>query len=174
MSDTGLKGAIIFDRDGVLNADTGYPHRPEHIVWIDGAMEAVRAVNEAGLLAFVATNQSGIARGMYAEADLIALHDWMNTQLARAGARIDAFAFSPYHPEATVEAYRRDSDCRKPGPRMLLDLMAAHPVDRKRTAMVGDRISDMQAAKAAGIEGLLFKGGNLAQAIAPLIAKLTA
>lgn len=172
MTGADLKGAIIFDRDGVLNADTGYPHRPEHIVWIDGAMEAVRAVNEAGLLAFVATNQSGIARGMYGEADLLALHEWMNAQLAAAGARIDAFAFSPYHPEATVPAYRRDSDCRKPGPRMLLDLMAAHPVDPARTAMVGDRSSDMQAAQAAGIEGLLFTGGNLATAIAPLIERL--
>jgi D-glycero-D-manno-heptose 1,7-bisphosphate phosphatase len=172
MSDKPLRGAVIFDRDGVLNADTGYPHRPDQIVWIDGAMAAVRAVNEAGLLAFVATNQSGIARGLYGEDDVIALHAWMNAQLAEAGAHIDAFAYSPFHPDGVVEAYRRASECRKPGPRMLLDLMDAHPVDRSRVVMVGDRDSDMQAARAAGVDGYLFKGGNLAVAIAPLIDAL--
>jgi len=172
MSHQSLRGAVIFDRDGVLNEDTGYPHRPDQIVWIEGAKEAVRAVNAAGLLAFVATNQSGIARGMYGEADVQALHAWMNRQLEKAGARIDAFAYSPFHPEGSVEAYRRVTDCRKPGPQMLLDLMAAHPVDRSRAVMVGDRDSDMQAARAAGIEGFLFTGGDLEAAMRPLIARL--
>lgn len=165
-------GAVIFDRDGVLNHDSGYAHRPEQIVWIDGAMAAVKAVNDAGLLAFVATNQSGVARGLYTEDDVRALHRWMNDQLAAAGARIDAFAWSPYHPEGVVEAYRRASDCRKPGPRMLLDLMAAYGVDPARVLMVGDNDSDMQAARAAGIEGLLFEGGDLHAALAPAIARL--
>lgn len=166
------RGAVIFDRDGVLNHDSGYAHRPEHIAWIDGAMAAVKAVNDAGLLAFVATNQSGVARGLYAEADVRALHRWMNLQLQAAGAHIDAFAWSPYHPEGTVEPYRRASDCRKPGPGMLLELMAAYRVDRARTLMVGDNDSDMQAAKAAGVAGLLFAGGDLHAALAPAIARL--
>jgi len=172
MSHQPLRGAVIFDRDGVLNEDTGYPHRPDQIVWVAGAMAAVRAVNEAGLLAFVATNQSGVARGMYGEQDVLALHAWMNQELEKSGARIDAFAYSPFHPEGSVETYRRATDCRKPGPQMLLDLMAAHPVDRSRAVMVGDRESDMQAASAAGIEGFLFTGGDLEAAIRPLIARL--
>jgi D-glycero-D-manno-heptose 1,7-bisphosphate phosphatase len=166
------RGAVIFDRDGVLNHDSGYAHRPEHIAWIDGAMAAVKAVNDAGLLAFVATNQSGVARGLYSEEDVRALHRWMNLQLQAAGAHIDAFAYSPYHPDGTVEAYRRASDCRKPGPGLLLELMAAYPVDRSRVLMVGDKQSDMQAARAAGIEGLLFPGGDLHAALAPAIARL--
>ena len=168
------RGAVIFDRDEVLNVDVGYPYRPDQIVWIDGAMAAVKAVNDAGLWAFVATNQSGVALGLYGEADVMALHDWMNGELAKAGAHIDAFAYCPHHPDGKVEAYRRACDCRKPGPRMLNQLLDDHGADRSRSAMVGDRDSDMQAAAAAGIEGMLFTGGDLAQAIAPLIAKLVA
>ena len=166
------RGAVIFDRDGVLNEDVGYAHRPDQIRWIDGAMAAVRAVNEAGLYAFVATNQSGIARGYYGEPDVTALHHWMNAELARAGARIDAFVYSPYHPEAAVEAYRRDAACRKPTPGMIDDLFARFPVDRARAVMIGDKPSDMAAAAAAGIEGVLFTGGSLLDAVASALARI--
>lgn len=164
---------MIFDRDGVLNEDVAYASRPDQIRWIDGAMEAVKAVNDAGLYAFVATNQSGVARGYYGEADVVALHDWMNAELAKAGAHIDAFVYSPYHPDGTVEAYRRATDCRKPGPGMILRLLEQFPVDPARTLMVGDKESDMEAAKAAGIEGFLFKGGSLLMAIRPALAQLS-
>ncbi len=164
------RGAVIFDRDGVLNVDIAYAYRPHQIVWVEGAMAAVKAVNDAGLFAFVATNQSGIARGLYGEADVVALHDWMNGELARVGARIDAFVYSPYHPEGVVEAYRRESDCRKPGPGMLLDLMTRFPVDPARTLMIGDRETDVGAARAAGIEGLLFMGGSVLDAVTPWLS----
>jgi len=166
-----LRGAVIFDRDGVLNVDVAYAHRPDQIVWVEGAMAAVKAVNDAGLFAFVATNQAGIARGLYGEADVLALHQWMNGELARVGARVDAFVYSPYHPEGVVEFYRRESDCRKPGPGMLLDLLARFPVDPTRTLMIGDRESDVAAGHAAGVEGLLFSGGSVLDAIAPWLAR---
>jgi D-glycero-D-manno-heptose 1,7-bisphosphate phosphatase len=168
-----LRGAVIFDRDGVLNEDVAYAHRPDQIRWIDGAMEAVRAVNDAGLYAFVATNQSGVARGYYEEADVVALHQWMNRELGKAGAHIDAFVFSPYHRDATVKAYRRDSDCRKPGPGMILQLLERFTVDPARTLMVGDKLSDLAAAHAAGVEGLLFTGGSLLETIRPALARLS-
>lgn len=167
------RGAVIFDRDGVLNEDVGYAHRPDQIRWVEGAMAAVKAVNDAGLFAFVATNQSGVARGYYGEAEVVALHDWMNAQLALAGARIDAFVFSPFHPEGTVEAYRREAPkCRKPAPGMILDLLAAYPVDPARTVMIGDNMSDMQAAQAAGIEGVLFRGGSVLDALRPALERI--
>lgn len=166
------RGAVFFDRDGVLNQDTGYAFRPEQIVWFPGAKAAVKAVNDAGLFAFVATNQSGVARGLYGEDEVRALHLWMNAQLIAAGAHIDAFAYSPYHPQAAVETYRRDSDCRKPGPGMLRALMAAHAVDPSRSLMIGDGARDVAAAQAAGIEGLLFEGGDVAAALAPTLARL--
>jgi D-glycero-D-manno-heptose 1,7-bisphosphate phosphatase len=161
------RGAVIFDRDGVLNEDVAYAHRPDQIRWVEGAAAAVKAVNDAGLFAFVATNQSGIARGFYTEADVVALHDWMNGQLARFGARIDAFAYSPYHPDGVVETYRRASPCRKPGPGMILDLLARFPVDPVRVLMIGDQPTDVEAAHAAGVTGLLFNGGSVLAAIRP-------
>lgn len=166
------RGAVIFDRDGVLNEDTGYPHRPDQIVWTPTAKAAVKAVNDAGLYALVATNQSGVARGLYGEQDVLDLHGWMNRELIAAGAHIDAFDYSPFHPDGTVEAYRRASDCRKPGPGMLNRLIDAHGLDRARTVMVGDRPGDVAAGQAAGIEGLLFPGGDLAAFLAPVIARL--
>ena len=125
----GLRGAVIFDRDGVLNVDVGYAHRPDQIIWTAGAMAAVKAVNDAGLFAFVATNQSGVARGVFSEDDVRALHAWMEAQMAAAGARLDAFVYSPFHPEGTVAAYRARTACRKPNPGMILDLLARFPVD---------------------------------------------
>jgi D-glycero-D-manno-heptose 1,7-bisphosphate phosphatase len=166
------RGAVIFDRDGVLNEDVAYAHRPDQIRWVDGAISAVKAVNAAGLFAFVATNQSGIARGLYTEADVVHLHDWMNGELARFGARIDAFVYSPYHPDGVVEAYQRASSCRKPGPGMILDLMARFPVDRARTLMIGDQPTDVEAARAAGVQGLLFNGGSVLAAITPWLNDL--
>ena len=166
------RGAVIFDRDGTLNVDVGYAHRPDQIVWIEGAAQAVRAVNAAGLFAFVATNQSGVARGYYTEDEVKALHRWMYLQLMDQGARVDAFLFSPFHPEAVVDAYRRDSDCRKPGPGMIQDLMARFPIDPARTVMIGDKDSDVQAARAAGIEGYRFEGGSLLKFVQPLLARI--
>ncbi len=168
------RGAVIFDRDGVLNVDIGFAHKPEQIVWIEGAAEAVRAVNEAGLYALVATNQSGIARGLYGEAEVEALHAWMQAQLAELGARIDAFAFCPHHPDGTVAAYASECDRRKPGPGMVRDLLARFAVDPAHALMIGDRPTDVQAAQAAGVRGVLFKGGSLLETLRPHLAGLVA
>ncbi|PVM89162.1 HAD-IIIA family hydrolase [Caulobacter endophyticus] len=168
------RGAVIFDRDGVINAEVNYAHRPDQIEWVPGALDAIKAVNDAGLYAFVATNQAGVAHGYYGEADVTALHDWMNAQFQARGAHIDAFAYSPYHPEGAVEAYRKLTECRKPGAGMLLKLMDAFGVDRERTIFVGDRETDMAAARAAGVEGVLFTDGDLGEALALAIARLSA
>ena len=155
------KPAVFLDRDGVLNVDHGYVARREDFQWVVGAVAAVRALNEAGYYVFVATNQSGIARGLYAVEDMYKLHEFMTDELARVGARIDDIRFCPFHPEGTIDAYRRASEWRKPGPGMILDLMERWPVDRERSALIGDKEADMEAARAAGIRGLLFTGGNL-------------
>jgi D-glycero-D-manno-heptose 1,7-bisphosphate phosphatase len=157
----GGRGAVFFDRDGVLNRDTGYPHRPDQIEWTPGAAEAVKAANDAGRLVFVVTNQSGVARGLFDEAAVNALHAWMAAELARQGARIDGFSYCPHHPAGTVAAYARACDCRKPEAGMLRDLIARHRLDPARCVMIGDRDSDLQAAQAAGVRGLLFDGTDL-------------
>ncbi len=166
------RGAVIFDRDGVLNRDVGYAHRPDQIVWTADAFAAVKAVNDAGLFAFVATNQAGVARGYYGEEDVQALHRWMEAELRAAGAHIDAFVYSPFHPEGAVEAYRAATECRKPGPGMIRDLMARFPVDPARTVMIGDKPTDTAAAAAAGVAGEMFDGGNLLDLVEGVVNRL--
>ena len=118
------------------------------------------------------TNQSGIARGFYDEAALNALHGWMVEVIREAGGAIDDIRFCPFHPEAVVERYRRDSDWRKPAPGMILDLIERWQLDPARCVLVGDQPSDLAAARAAGIRGEHFPGGNLAETVIPLLAAL--
>ncbi len=155
------RGAVFFDRDGTLNYDPGYTYRIDTFRWISGAREAIRAVNDAGLFAFVVTNQSGVARGFYQEVDVEALHRWMGEDLRRMGAHVDAFAFCPHHPDGNVTGYDRPCRRRKPAPGMLADLMASWPVDPARSIVIGDSACDLSAASAAGILGALFSGGRL-------------
>ncbi|MEM6933756.1 MAG: HAD-IIIA family hydrolase, partial [Pseudomonadota bacterium] len=162
------RGAVFFDRDGVLNHDGGYTHRVEDLRWIDGAKEAIKAVNDAGLFAFVVTNQAGVARGYYSEDDIKVFHDAMQRELRDFGAHIDAFEYCPHHPDGTVSNYQKTCERRKPGSGMLFDLMAEWPVEPAGSIMIGDRKSDLEAAEGAGIRGARFSGGSLSDLISDL------
>lgn len=162
--------AIFFDRDGTLNVDVDYLHDPADFVWTEGAIEAIRWANENGYLVIVVTNQSGIARGYYDEAAVHRLHDWMNAALARQGARIDAFYYCPHHPAGRVPAYTRVCDCRKPAPGMLLRAIAEHEIDPAASLMIGDAASDVTAAKQAGVRGVRYVGGSLADCVREALA----
>jgi D-glycero-D-manno-heptose 1,7-bisphosphate phosphatase len=170
-----MNGAILFDRDGVLNEDIGYLYRSEDFRWIQGAREALMRVQAAGLLAIVVTNQSGVACGLYDEAAVAALHAWMQADLARDGIVITAFYACPYHADAIVGRYRAaDHPDRKPNPGMLLRAMADWNVDPARALIVGDKSSDLEAGRRAGIPGLLYERGSLAELVAPYLAGMTA
>jgi D,D-heptose 1,7-bisphosphate phosphatase len=149
--------AIFFDRDGVLNEDPGYLYRPEDHRWRAGAREAVRFANDKGWFTFVITNQAGVARGYYDEAAVRHLHDWINLELAQTGAHIDAFYYCPHHPEAGQPPYRRACDCRKPAPGMIMNALGDWRVLRDKSVLIGDYPSDTEAARAAGIKGVLLR-----------------
>ncbi len=156
------RAAVIFDRDGVLIVDHGYVAEVERLEWVSGAKEAVAALNAAGVLVIVATNQSGVARGLFDMAAVARFHEAMQADLADDNARIDAFYVCPFHPDAVVEAFRcAEHPDRKPNPGMILAALRDFEIAPRRAFVIGDKPSDIQAAEGAGVASALFTGGDL-------------
>lgn len=147
-----LQPAIFLDRDGTINIDRGYVYEIDDFEFIDGAIDAMRELKEMGYLLVLITNQSGIARGKFSEKDFSKLTEWMDWSLADRGVDLDGIYYCPHHPQASVEEFRQDCNCRKPQPGMLLDAQKYLKIDMARSIMVGDKLVDMQAAAAAGVD----------------------
>jgi D-glycero-D-manno-heptose 1,7-bisphosphate phosphatase len=156
---TPLKRAVFLDRDGTINEEKEYLHRPEDFEFIPGAPQAIRLLNEAGFLVVVVTNQSGVARGYYDEAAVERLHLYMDQELARFGARVDAYYFCPHHPKHGSGAYLLECACRKPLPGMLVQAADDLAVDLKRSWIIGDKLADVEAGLRAGCQPLLVRTG---------------
>lgn len=161
------KPAAFLDRDGVINVDHGYTHRVEDLEFTPTAIEGIRALQEAGYRVFVVTNQAGVAKGHYDEATIARFHGEIQCRLRAAGTGIDAFYFCPYHPEASLAAYRLDHPDRKPNPGMLERAMREFPTLRSRSFLIGDRETDIEAARALGLPGFLVEQNrcDLAQTV---------
>lgn len=145
-----MKGAFI-DRDGVIIEERGYAYRIEDFAPLPGAVAALAGLQGAGYRLVVITNQSGIARGLYSEADYLAFSAHMEAQLRAEGVRLDAVEYCPHLPEATVARYRLDCDCRKPRPAMLQRAARGLDIDLAASVLVGDRRTDVEAGRAAGV-----------------------
>ena len=152
------KAAIFWDRDNTLIADSGYLDDPAKVELLPGAAGAVKRLAEAGFENIIATNQSGIARGLLDEATLGKIHDRLQALLAADGAAIDAIYYCPYLPgdEAVVEQYRRDSDLRKPKPGMLLKASLERKIDLVASWSIGNALRDAQTGRAAGTRTIVI------------------
>lgn len=165
------KPAVLLDRDGVLNVDLGHVATPARFEWMQGAPEAVKLLNDAGILAIVVTNQAGIAKGYYTETDYIAFRGWIDDRLAEYGAHLDATYHCPHHPHVTGP-YGVDCDCRKPRPGMVKAAVRDFGLSERCTVLLGDKESDLAAASAVGIRGVHFGHGDLRAAVSRLIDEL--
>jgi len=160
MTDTAsLARAVFIDRDGTINVERDYLFRPEEFVFVPGAPDAIRLLREAGFRVVVVTNQSGIARGYYDEAAMHRLHRHMDELLAREGAAVDAYYHCPHHPDGTVDAYRTVCDCRKPLPGMLEQAARELHLDLAASYIIGDKLADVEAGRAAGCRPVLVETG---------------
>lgn len=146
------KRAVFLDRDGVINVDNGYVSQRDDFEFIDGVIDACKALKEKGYLLVVITNQSGIARGYFSEEQFHTLTEWMDWSLADRGVDLDGLYYCPHHAEKGIGEYKIDCDCRKPKPGMLIGAIADLNIDVSQSILVGDKVSDIQAGLAAGIK----------------------
>ena len=139
-----MNKAIFLDRDGTINIDHGYVHQIDDFEFIEGSINALKKLKEMGYLLVLVTNQSGIARGYFTEAQFLRLTEWMDWSLAEQGVDFDGIYYCPHHPDGKGE-FKEDCPCRKPKPGMLLDAMKALNIDPQQSIMVGDKIEDIKA-----------------------------
>lgn len=153
-----MRRAAFLDRDGTINTEKEYLYRIDEFEFIPGAPEAVRLLNEAGFLVVVVSNQSGVGRGYYTEDDVETLHRHIATELAGAGARVDAWFYCPHHPSGRG-SYALACRCRKPLPGMLIEAAARYDIDLASSVMIGDKLVDVEAGMAAGCRPMLVRTG---------------
>lgn len=145
-----IKVAFL-DRDGVINVDYGYVFKRDQFEFIDGLFTICRLLHDLSYELIVITNQSGIARGYYSEQDFLDLTAWMCEQFKKQGVPLLDVFYCPHHPEAAISNYRQNCRCRKPSPGMIEQACEKYPIDLENSILIGDKISDMEAAKAAAI-----------------------
>lgn len=143
--------ALFLDRDGVINVDHGYVHTPQQTDWMPGIFDLVAAAHADGYLPVVVTNQAGIARGYYTEEDFLAYTAWMHGEFRRRHVPLAATYFCPHHPEAGLGEYKANCNCRKPQPGMLLAAVRELSLELERSVLVGDKETDVEAARRAGV-----------------------
>ena len=156
---TEKRPVIFLDRDGTINEEVNYLHRPEDLKILPGAAEAISRFNQAGFLVIVITNQAGIGRGYYTQQDMENLNEYMNQVLAEQDAHIDGFYFCPHHPEHGIGEYKKDCDCRKPGIGMFRQAEQDFSIEKAHSYMIGDKLIDTQAGHNYGVSSILVGTG---------------
>ena len=164
--------AVFLDRDGTINVEREFLHRPAEFEFIHGAPQAIRLLNDAGFLVIVVTNQSGVARGYYDESAVSRLHRHLDAELARFGAAIDGYYFCPHHPAYSTGSHGKSCACRKPQAGMLLKAANDFPLDLASSYLIGDKLADVEAGLNAGCRPILVRTGYGAAESAKLPADI--
>jgi len=154
-----LKPALFLDRDGVIIEEVDYLSHPSQVVLIPGAAQAIARANQSAIPVVVATNQAGVARGYFPEANVTLVHKHLDILLATHGAHIDRYYYCPHHPTEGIASYACTCACRKPQPGMLLLAASQLGLDLRRSYLVGDKVSDLQAGMAVGCRTILVQTG---------------
>jgi D-glycero-D-manno-heptose 1,7-bisphosphate phosphatase len=145
---------VILDRDGVVNEDSdAYIKSPEEWIPIPGSLEAIARLNHAGYRVVIATNQSGVARGLFSMAELDAIHQKLHSALARLGGQLDGIYFCPHGPDDGCS-------CRKPRPGLLHEIAARQGIELTGVPAIGDSLRDLEVARAVGATPILVRTGN--------------
>lgn len=150
---------VFLDRDGTINTEKNYLYRIEDFEFIDGAVEAISLLKKHGYRVVVVTNQAGVARGYYTEADVVVLHQYINCELRKYGAEIDAFYYCPHHPTGGIGKYKQICKCRKPETGMFEKASQDIEVDLENSWMIGDNHGDIEAGKRFGVKSILVRTG---------------
>ena len=150
---------VFLDRDGTINEEVEYLHRPSDLVILPGVAAALKRLKEHGFRLVVVTNQAGVARGYYSESDVDQLHEYMNRLLAQDGAKIDRFFYCPHHPVHGIGAYKQSCHCRKPDIGMFEMAEKYFHVDKSHSYMVGDKLLDTEAGHNFGVSSVLVGTG---------------
>ena len=155
-----MKRAVFLDRDGVINEEVNYLSAPDQLRLIPGAPEAIARLNATNLPVIVITNQAGVARGYYPEAQIEVVHAALSHELAQAGAHIDRYYYCPHHPTEGLPPYRVECECRKPRPGLLLQAAQDFDLDLKQCFVIGDNHSDIALSQATGCHTVLVLTGH--------------
>lgn len=154
-----MNNAIFLDRDGVIVEDSGYVHRKDQLKLIPGSAEAIKLLNKNNFLVVIVTNQAGVAKGYFTENDVVLFNDLMKEKLREHDAYIDTIYYCPHHPEAKIEKYKINCNCRKPKPGMLEEAERKFDIDLEQSFIIGDRLSDIDTGKCIGCKAIMVLTG---------------
>ncbi len=154
--------AFFLDRDGVLNHDNGYTFKINDLKFIDGVFEFINEIKKKNFLIIVISNQSGVARGFFSPSDVKRFNEEMNKKiLNKTGFKIDRFYFCPYHIDGIINRFKKETDFRKPGNKMIEKAINEFKITRDASFLIGDKDTDILSGKKSEIKSFLFNEKNI-------------
>lgn len=155
-----MNKAVFLDRDGTINIEKNYLYRIEDFEYIDGAIEALHILEKLGYLLIIITNQSGIARGYYAEEDFLRLNQWMLEDLKQKGIHIAEVYFCPHYPNGIIKKYAVVCRCRKPGTELFWQAQERFRINMKQSYAIGDKMRDIVICQESNVQGIFLSGAG--------------